>query len=729
MNLLRRENFINRLSNVVKGGLLILFLGAIFTMLVAAFMEGDDREANIGSFDVMEFNKGWDMKCHGETTSVTLPCYIDCKAGDEVILSNTLPDDLTDGMSMMVRASMEDVIIYVNGRLREEYSTNSVKDMCYHLPSAYVVVPLDASDAGKPVTLHITIKSKGSLNAITIGHGNNVWFKVIVNGLPVAFTALVVFISGVIMSLTALLLIRKYKMNALGYLGVLVMDITAWLFSESVIRQLIFQRPSLSQYFSYITLELIGAFACMYFDAVQHKQYHKRYVKVEALILIQTTINLILHYFGIAEMYRTVPISHVLEGLCAVLVIVNIVTDIRTGRIRRYRINVVGCVFFIAMALVELARFYLSEFVIFGPYMCIGLIGLMISTTIQAFYDVVKEFRAHEKRRKQMTSSTIETIASAIDARDEYTGGHSERVGFYARCLAKEIASEYMLTEEDILRIHYIGLIHDIGKIGVAESVLNKAGKLTDEEFSLMKRHTEIGYEMISSLGNEIEGVLDGIRSHHERYDGGGYPDGLKGEEIPLVARILCLADSYDAMTSNRVYRKRLTSEEVRNELVTCAGTQFDPKLAEVFLRLLDRGELHENTVDGMASNEKGEVLHSARLEDRLQKDTHEGKRIIHASHVRMLCYIIKLMEKKGKDYAVLFIGPGNFDELTDKQLSAARRSLAGAINAIIRNHDVTIRYDERYTIVALYDVSDLARGYFIDSVKKKCPDISYEWL
>jgi hypothetical protein len=328
-----------------------------------------------------------------------------------------------------------------------------------------------------------------------------------------------------------------------------------------------------------------------------------------------------------------------------------------------------------------------------------------------------------------MTTSTIETIASAIDARDEYTGGHSERVGFYAQLLAREVASEYMLSEEDVLRIHYIGLIHDIGKIGVAESVLNKAGKLTDEEFSLMKRHTEIGYEMISSLGNEIEGVLDGIRSHHERYDGNGYPDGLKGEEIPLVARILCLADSYDAMTSNRVYRKRLTSEEVRSELVTCSGTQFDPKLSEVFLRLLDRGDLHENTVDGMASNEKGEVLHSARLEDRLQKDTREGQKIIHPSHVRMLCYIIKLMEKKGKDYAVLFIGPENFDELTDKQLSSARRNLAGAINAIIRNHDVNIRYDERYNIVALYDVSDLARGYFIDSVKKKCPDISYEWL
>ena len=724
-----RDRFIKIITSAVRSGIMLLFALALLIMLVAAFDDETSGEAYIGSFGTKDFNEGWMMKCHGENRPVSLPCYIDSKAGDEVILSNTLPSNLSNGMSMMVRASMEDVVVYVNGKLRQEYSSNSVKGMSYYLPSAYIVIPVDKHDSGKSVTLHITIKSRGSLNAITIGHGNNGWFRVIQNGLPVNFIALVAFIAGIILAFTALILGRRYRMNAAGYLGIMVMDITAWMFSESILRQLIFQRPSLSQYFSYITLEIIGALACMYFDAVQDKHYHRRYLIAEALIFVQTTINLILHVTGICEMYRTVPISHALEGVCAILIIVSIITDARCGRIQNYKISVIGGIFFILLSFVELARFYFSEFVVFGSYMCIGLIGLMAATVIQTFYDVVRESKEHEMQRTRMMVNSLETIAGAIDARDEYTGGHSERVGFYAGCLAREMAEKYGFTEDDISRIGYIGLIHDIGKIGVAEGVLNKAGKLTDEEFSLMKRHTEIGYEMMSSLGGEIEGMLDGIRYHHERYDGDGYPDGLKGEDIPLVARILCLADSYDAMTSNRVYRKRLKNDEVRSELMRCSGSQFDPDLTKMFITLIDRGSLRVNTVDGIAADESGEVRRSALLEDMLQRDLLDGVKIIHPTHVRMLCYIIKLMEKIGKEYDVLFIGPKGFGELDDKQFASGRRSLTSSINENMSNHDVNIRYNEVYNIVALYDRSKAEREAFVSAVREKCNDIITEWL
>ena len=150
------------------------------------------------------------------------------------------------------------------------------------------------------------------------------------------------------------------------------------------------------------------------------------------------------------------------------------------------------------------------------------------------------------------------------------------------------MAADYDFTEEDIRRIRYIGLVHDIGKIGVPDNVLNKAGKLTDEEFDAMKQHTVIGYEIMKSMGNSIEGLLGGIRHHHERFDGSGYPDHLADAEIPLEARIIAIADSYDAMTTNRVYRRRLTDEQVKEELIKGAGTQFDPALVEIFIGLLD---------------------------------------------------------------------------------------------------------------------------------------------
>ena len=151
---------------------------------------------------------------------------------------------------------------------------------------------------------------------------------------------------------------------------------------------------------------------------------------------------------------------------------------------------------------------------------------------------------------------------------------------------------EYGFTKEDVDRIRYIGLVHDIGKVGIPDAILNKPGKLDDEEFALMKQHAVIGYELLGTLKNSVDGLLDGIRHHHERYDGKGYPDGLAGEEIPLVARMICLCDCYDAMTTNRVYRPRLEMEKVRSEFVRCKGSQFDSHLADIFIRLMDEGKL-----------------------------------------------------------------------------------------------------------------------------------------
>ena len=224
--------------------------------------------------------------------------------------------------------------------------------------------------------------------------------------------------------------------------------------------------------------------------------------------------------------------------------------------------------------------------------MCVGLNVLMVSTVVQILIDQIREAKERQERQTQMIVNTIETMAGTIDAKDEYTGGHSERVGDFAATLAKEVAERYQFSERDIRRIRYIGIMHDIGKIGVPDRVLNKTGHLIDEERELMKKHVDVGADIMEAMDETVKGLSEGIRYHHERFDGKGYPKGLAGEEIPLVARIICLADSYDAMTSNRVYRKRLTNEEVREELIRCSGKQFDPELTEVFVKLLDNGEL-----------------------------------------------------------------------------------------------------------------------------------------
>lgn len=178
----------------------------------------------------------------------------------------------------------------------------------------------------------------------------------------------------------------------------------------------------------------------------------------------------------------------------------------------------------------------------------------------------------------------VSTLSSALDARDHYTNGHSERAIDYARQIAREINMPQSGREELV----YLCLLHDIGKIGIPDHILNKPGKLTPEEFEIMKRHAEIGEKIISPL-DRLKMLKPLIRHHQEFYDGTGYPDGLKGEAIPLACRILAVVDTFDAMTTDRPYRNALSVETAIKELQRCSGSQFDPGIVEVFIRIIDR--------------------------------------------------------------------------------------------------------------------------------------------
>jgi HD-GYP domain-containing protein (c-di-GMP phosphodiesterase class II) len=176
---------------------------------------------------------------------------------------------------------------------------------------------------------------------------------------------------------------------------------------------------------------------------------------------------------------------------------------------------------------------------------------------------------------------TIHCLSAAIDAKDPYTQGHSDRVSL----LASKMATALGMDRETIEQYRIAGLLHDVGKIGVPESALCKMGRLTEDEFAQIKRHPEIGYKILHDIP-AMEQILPGVLHHHERWDGHGYPKSLPGEEIPMIGRCLALADTFDAMSSSRSYRKAMDREVVLAEIKRTAGSQFDPKLAEVFLSL-----------------------------------------------------------------------------------------------------------------------------------------------
>ena len=183
---------------------------------------------------------------------------------------------------------------------------------------------------------------------------------------------------------------------------------------------------------------------------------------------------------------------------------------------------------------------------------------------------------------EKMTVQTITTIANTIDAKDEYTRGHSRRVAEYSATIASALG----MSDIEVSNIRIIGLLHDIGKIGIPDAVLNKPGKLTSEEYQVMKGHTTAGSEILKDI-DMIPDLDIGARYHHERPDGKGYPDGLSGDQIPFIARIIAVADAYDAMSSNRVYRKHLPKDAILNELHKGRGTQWDAQCTDVMIKLL----------------------------------------------------------------------------------------------------------------------------------------------
>jgi diguanylate cyclase (GGDEF)-like protein/putative nucleotidyltransferase with HDIG domain len=187
--------------------------------------------------------------------------------------------------------------------------------------------------------------------------------------------------------------------------------------------------------------------------------------------------------------------------------------------------------------------------------------------------------------RSERHSSTVLALAEVIDIRDSGTAAHSETVGRYAGAIARELGLAADLVE----RVRFGGIVHDVGKIGISDTVLRKPGWLSDEDWDEMRRHPEIGARILR--GANLDDIGEWVRAHHERPDGQGYPEGKAGTEIPLEARILAVADAYEAMTSDRVYRPAMSSMAAREELKQCAGSQFDSRVVEAFLKLLERAD------------------------------------------------------------------------------------------------------------------------------------------
>lgn len=238
---------------------------------------------------------------------------------------------------------------------------------------------------------------------------------------------------------------------------------------------------------------------------------------------------------------------------------------------------------FVIGALILATALYLLRDHVPAVLLCAALGGVLTYLTLNDYKKRNEELLQAQQRAAEMHLATVRSLALAIDAKDRYTHQHILRVQQYAVATARRLG----LTGTELECIETGALLHDIGKIGVPESILNKPGRLTSDEFDLIRQHPRVGAEILAPV-NFPPAVIDAVKYHHERWDGSGYPDSLRGEAIPLTARILAVADVYDALTSDRSYRGAWSHESAIEELRRCAGLHFAPPVVEAFLACVD---------------------------------------------------------------------------------------------------------------------------------------------
>ena len=227
----------------------------------------------------------------------------------------------------------------------------------------------------------------------------------------------------------------------------------------------------------------------------------------------------------------------------------------------------------------------IHEYALFWILLFIAILLLAAGTVYLKSRTKMNRLRQRQKEYQQIVDQSLQTFAKTIDAKDRYTNGHSIRVAWYSR----EIARRMGFSPEEQERIYYVALLHDIGKIGIPDQILNKEGRLTEEESKIVRTHPALGGDILKNF-TALEGISEGARYHHERYDGKGYCTGKAGKDIPQVARIIGVADSYDAMASDRCYRKAMSQEVIARELRKGSGTQFDPEVVPVMLEMMEDG-------------------------------------------------------------------------------------------------------------------------------------------
>lgn len=574
----------------------------------------NEQEHDVQSHSIVYTQTFYWEKEDGSKQKINIPGKYEVKPGHTMVIHTTLPKDYNE-TSFAIRSSLQDVKFYVDNTLRKEYSTKDTRLAGKNSASRYIFCPTTYKDAGKTLRIELTTYTSnysGVVNEIYCGSEIDIWQHIYSDYKMSTFIAFFILFAGITSVLFGSALKFTYHTNfSTEYLGWCMIMGAIWMLGESKIRQILVPNASSLASLCFVMIMLSPLPILFYADSIQNGKHRKLYKYIGYIALLNFVVSSILYLTKVKDYIETLPVAQCILICVFIMVFIHLYQYIHSSTKSHSDYLLLFGLFLvlICIAIEGISVYFVT--MISGIFIGIGMIILLLANIVRTIHKIhvveqtrhQKELEIEKKENKKITLQMMQSLSTTIEAKDEYTRGHSRRVAQYAALIAKNLG----WTDQEIENIKSCAYLHDIGKIGIPDQILNKPGQLTEDEFNLIKQHPIIGQDILKDI-TIIPHLGEVTRSHHEHYDGTGYPDGLKGNEIPIQARIITLADSYDAMNSKRIYRNALSFNQIKEEIEKNAGTQFDPKITNVFLKLMDDGSLfnleheiipvQENTID-----------------------------------------------------------------------------------------------------------------------------------
>lgn len=672
------------------------------------------QDVTLATDDVVECNAGWEITTEDGTTKISSLPYYGKSDADEIVVAKRAVSANMCGETLCFLSADKRLQIFVDDELI--YSFGMDDQLVIGRTPGSVMVFADIPDDSEGKIIKIKMQSPYEdyatyMTQMVVGDRDVVILYFLKNETFALICCLGILVCGIILLIFATVQIRSKQNPAkLFSLGMYFIVLFAYHLIETKVPMIFYGNQVLYSNLIFLSLMMAPFFTELYLFAVS--DHYKKLMRILIYITVTNIIvQLTLQAFNILDFMSMAFVSH---GLLTIVIVVVLLMEYKNVR-QRKKVDVafLGILSAAICAAIDLVRCYTEKVGDLGKYSRVGVFIFGISMVITCINEMVqKQVQFAENAKAELISAEIiQTLVTAIDAKDIYTKGHSTRVAEYSIILAKRLGWD----EERIDSVRYKALLHDVGKIGIPDRVLNKADRLSDEEFEIIKSHTIIGSEILQGVSSLSEMYVV-ARNHHERYDGKGYPDKKSGEDIPEEARLVGIVDAYDAMSSDRAYRKALSRDTIRGELSRGRGTQFDPHMTDAFLELLDEGALNTQQKENEGKTDLMDV--SSLVRELIAQNCEPGAIKINQEDMgKLYQYINGLHTRFGIESHTVLISLVWEEDVAMSDVEKAMKAMEYSIIQSLRTVDVMTRVSESQYLIVLTEAHSQNLQMIIDRV------------